>query len=77
MGSKIQDLLGEEETRDTISSSENSLNWWKGWDSMFELSEGVTEDDDTFESMVERLLTLKNQEVGEFLRKSSLISMRW
>ena len=31
------------------------------WDSMFELSEGVTEDDDTFESMVERMLSTLEQ----------------
>ena len=54
---RIQDLFGAEETRETISSSDNSLNWWKGcWNWMLELSEGVTEDDDAFESMVERML---------------------
>ena len=53
-----QDLLGAEETRETISSSDNSLNWWKVcWDSMFELSGGVKEDDDAFESMVELMLS--------------------
>ena len=42
IGSRMQDLLGAEETRETISSSDNSLNWWKVcWNSMFELSEGV------------------------------------
>ena len=29
VGSRMQDLLGAEETRETISSSDNSLNWWK------------------------------------------------
>ena len=78
IGSRMQDLLGVEETRETISSSDNSLNWWKVcWESMFELSKGVTEDEDAFESMVERMLVFtKNKEVGEFLRKNSLISMR-
>ena len=52
----MQDLLGAEETRETISSLDNSLNWWKVcWDWMFELSEGVREDEDAFESMVERI----------------------
>ena len=41
IASRMQDLLGAEETRETISSSDNSLNWWKGClDLIFELSEG-------------------------------------
>ena len=65
-GSRMQDLLGAEETRETISSSDNSLNLWKEcWNSMFELSEGVTEDDDAFESMVERMLsTLRTKKLA-------------
>ena len=66
IGSRMQDLLGAEETRETISSSDNSLNWWKVcWNSMFELSEGVTEDDDALESMVERMLsTLRTKKLA-------------
>ena len=66
IGSRMQDLLGAEETRETISSSDNSLKWWKVcWNSMFELSEGVTEDDDTLESMVERMLsTLRTKKLA-------------
>ena len=66
IGPRMQDLLGAEETRETISSSDNSLNWWKGcWDSMFELSEGVTEEDNAFESMAERMLsTLRTKKVA-------------
>ena len=54
------------ETRETISSSDNSLNWWKGcWDSMFESSEGVKEDVDAFESMLEWMLfTLRTKELA-------------
>ena len=63
IGSRMQDLLGAEET---ISSSDNSLKWWKlCWNSMFELSEGVTEDDDALESMVERMLsTLRTKKLA-------------
>ena len=66
IGSRIQDLLGAKETRETIYSLDNSLNWWKGcWNWMFELSEGVTEDDDAFESMVERMLsTLRTKKLA-------------
>ena len=66
IGSRIQDLLGAEETRETISSSDNSLNWWRGcWNWMFELSEGVTEDDNAFESMVERMsFTLRTKKLA-------------
>ena len=66
IGSRMQYLLGAEETRETISSSDNPLNWWKVcWDSMFELSEWVTEDDDAFESMVKRMLyTLRTRKLA-------------
>ena len=64
MRSRIQDLLEAEETRETISFSDNSLNWWKRcW--MFELSEGVTEDDDALDSMVELMLfTLRTKKLA-------------
>ena len=66
IGSRMKDLFGAEETRETIYSSDNSLNWWKVcWNSMFEFSEGVTEDDDALESMVERMLsTLRKKKLA-------------
>ena len=66
IGSRIQYLFEAEETKETISFSDNSLNWWKGcWNWMFELSEGVTEDDDAFESIVECMLfTLRTKKLA-------------
>ena len=64
--SRIKDLLGAEAQGKQFLQIILSLNWWKGcWNWMFELSEGLMEDDDVFESMVERILsTLRTKKLA-------------